>query len=341
MAKNNLRIHNAFSVLTKNQLNELVKSFHIDPRFCPQLHSLNQTITNPRLGCVGVYSIFFKSGLQLLSIPLFGIILDYYKVHIAQITTTDFLKIMCFMLLCRALDIPPSLSFFRYLYVPIFTKDWVYFSLRCGGISICNGLPSFITKWKEEFFFVYASAIAGHPGESIIGLANLGSNYGSSVATTVPTLRGDNLTLLERLRWKHRSKTVKRGSSSATKSDSPYDVDVMGESGERWDSTIHDSLLISTGTALLSSENLHGKPPPVPTYPSLERASSATFTKPPKRKVRPSYSSSIGVVLPGSSPNKMRTSRSSPDQGQGVVDLVLGLPPSNFLYLVKLLKTTQ
>lgn len=67
---------------------------------------------------------------------------------------------MCFVLLCKALDIPLLLSLFRCLYVPMVTKDWVFFSLLRGGIDICYGLPTSIKKLKEEFFFIDASAIA-------------------------------------------------------------------------------------------------------------------------------------------------------------------------------------
>lgn len=67
---------------------------------------------------------------------------------------------MCFVLLCKALDIPLLLSLFRCLYVLMVTKDWVFFSLCRGGIDICYGLPTSIKKLKEEFFFIDASAIA-------------------------------------------------------------------------------------------------------------------------------------------------------------------------------------
>ncbi|CAH1450798.1 unnamed protein product [Lactuca virosa] len=66
---------------------------------------------------------------------------------------------MCFVLLCKALNIPTSLSVFRFFYVTMIRKSWISFSLCRGGIDICDGLPSSIKKLKEKMFFVDASTI--------------------------------------------------------------------------------------------------------------------------------------------------------------------------------------
>ena len=64
---------------------------------------------------------------------------------------------MCYVLLCIALDIPPTLSLFHHLYVTVVTNDCILLSFHCGGIHIYEGLPSSIKKWKKVFFFVDAS----------------------------------------------------------------------------------------------------------------------------------------------------------------------------------------
>lgn len=63
MVKDNHPIHNAFSTLTQESLDDIVKSFQIDPRFKPFLPSKDQTINISLEGPVGVYNIFFESGL--------------------------------------------------------------------------------------------------------------------------------------------------------------------------------------------------------------------------------------------------------------------------------------
>lgn len=79
--------------------------------------------------------------------------MGYYQLHIAQITPNDFRKAICFALLCFALDILPSIIMFHYFYVTMSNSDWVSFSLRHGLVELCDGLPTSIKYWKEEFFF--------------------------------------------------------------------------------------------------------------------------------------------------------------------------------------------
>lgn len=144
--------------------------------------------------------------------------------------------------------------------------------------------------------------IWSNPEESVVGLLNLGSTYGSPVTTVVPALRGNNLSLLEHLHQKRRSKIVKRGSSSATKPNHSYHVDARSESEARRDSTIPDSSVKSTGVTRLSSKSHRGKPPPVPLYLLSKGASSATSVEFTKRKVIRSDSLAIGGVFLRSSP---------------------------------------
>ncbi|KAL4569636.1 hypothetical protein LXL04_025278 [Taraxacum kok-saghyz] len=64
--------------------------------------------------------------------------------------------IICFVMLSRALGVPPSLTVFRHLFVTLNTGDWVSFTRRQGIDDICDGVPSSIKKWKLEFIFVDA-----------------------------------------------------------------------------------------------------------------------------------------------------------------------------------------
>ncbi|CAH1426459.1 unnamed protein product [Lactuca virosa] len=87
--------------------------------------------------------------------------MDYYGLHIAQITPNGFRKILCFTLLCVAMDVSPAINLFCHFYIPMSNEDWVSFSLRHGLVEICDGLLTFIKYWKEEFFFVHASSFSG------------------------------------------------------------------------------------------------------------------------------------------------------------------------------------
>ncbi|CAH1436943.1 unnamed protein product [Lactuca virosa] len=116
----------------------LVRKYHIDPKFHPRLPEANDAITDAPEGFLGVYRVLFKSGLRLPAFYLLVTILDYYGLHIAQITHNGFRKALCFTLLCVALDVSPSITLFRYLYLPMSNGEWVSFSLRHGFVTPCS-----------------------------------------------------------------------------------------------------------------------------------------------------------------------------------------------------------
>ncbi|CAH1422144.1 unnamed protein product [Lactuca virosa] len=102
-----------------------------------------------------------KFGLRLPAFDFLETVLDYYGLHIAQIAPNDFCKILCFTLLCVALDVSPTINLCCHFYITMSNGDWVSFSLCHGLVELCDGLPSSIKYWKEEFFFVHASAFSG------------------------------------------------------------------------------------------------------------------------------------------------------------------------------------
>ncbi|CAI9302330.1 unnamed protein product [Lactuca saligna] len=102
-----------------------IKSYHIDSQIKPLLPHENQSIIDPPPGYVGVYTNFFRSGLHLPTFDFLNSVLSHYKLHIAQIAPNGFKKIMCFMLLNKALNIVPSLSVFRHFFVTMVTNDLV------------------------------------------------------------------------------------------------------------------------------------------------------------------------------------------------------------------------
>ncbi|CAI9271980.1 unnamed protein product [Lactuca saligna] len=107
----------------------LVRKYHIDPKFHPRLSDANYAITKAPEGLVGVYRVFSKFGWHLPTFDFLETVLDYYGLHIDQITHNGFRK--------------------------------VSFSLRHGSVELCDGLPTSIKFWKEEFFYVHASAFFG------------------------------------------------------------------------------------------------------------------------------------------------------------------------------------
>ncbi|CAH1433443.1 unnamed protein product [Lactuca virosa] len=166
--------------------------------------------------------------------------------------------------------------------------------------NLVNRDPKSVPKITDVQHDIVKRLIANYlvwsdPGESALGLANLGSIYRSPVTTVIPVLRADNLFLVECLYRKHRSKIVKRGSLSATKSKPPSHVDAGGESEAIRDTTITKNTIKFTGAALLSSVTHHEKP--------------YRFLRTRRRKEL------LVLLLP------------NPSSGQGVVHPVHDLPP--------------
>ncbi|CAH1446924.1 unnamed protein product [Lactuca virosa] len=104
------------SKLTVRTMGMLVRKYDIDPQFHPRLPEANEAITDAPEGLVGVYLVFFKSGLRLPAFDFLETALDYYGLHIALITPNGFRKILCFTLLCVTLDVSSAINLFGHFY---------------------------------------------------------------------------------------------------------------------------------------------------------------------------------------------------------------------------------
>ncbi|KAL4579807.1 hypothetical protein LXL04_015974 [Taraxacum kok-saghyz] len=151
-----LTMDNVTCSLTDDDLSEIKENFKMDPTFKVVVPTADQTIKMAPEGFVGIYHQFLKVGLRF---PVFGFlktILSHYNLHIAQLAPNSFRKIICFVMLSRALGIQPNLTLFRHFYVTLNAGDWVSFTRRQGVDEICDNLLSSIKRWKPEFLFVDA-----------------------------------------------------------------------------------------------------------------------------------------------------------------------------------------
>ncbi|CAI9263231.1 unnamed protein product [Lactuca saligna] len=97
--------------------------------------------------------------------------------------------------------------------------DLVSFSLCHGLVELCDGLPTFVKGWKEEFFFVYTSSFPGLMRESIgllaqnyvkwadpeevtLGIVGVSPVWNGLGKKLVETMAGREVTLLDRLHKK-------------------------------------------------------------------------------------------------------------------------------------------
>ncbi|KAL4572952.1 hypothetical protein LXL04_019741 [Taraxacum kok-saghyz] len=149
-------MENVTCSLTDDDLNEIRDFFKIDPSLQLVLPTSSQTIKTPPSGFVGIYHQFLKAGLRFPVFDFLKTVLSHYNLHISQLAPNSFRKIICFVMLSRALGVSPSLTVFRHFYVTLNAGDWVSFTRRQGIDDICDGIPSSIKKWKPEFIFVDA-----------------------------------------------------------------------------------------------------------------------------------------------------------------------------------------
>ncbi|KAL4589478.1 hypothetical protein LXL04_002385 [Taraxacum kok-saghyz] len=150
-------MENVTCSLTDGDLNEIRDFFKIGPSPQLVLPTSSQTIKTPPEGFVGIYHQFLKAGLRFPVFDFLKTVLSHYNLHIAQLAPNSFRKIICFVMLSRALGVSPSLTVFRHFYVTLNAGDWVSFTRRQGIDDICDGIPSSIKKWKPEFIFVDAN----------------------------------------------------------------------------------------------------------------------------------------------------------------------------------------
>lgn len=136
------------SKLSVKSMSIIVRKYDIDAKFHPRPPEPGDVITNAPKDFVGMCRVFLKSGLRLPAFNFLETILDYYGLHITQITPNGFLKILCFMLLCITLDIVPSITIFQHFYLPMSNGDWVSFSLCHGLVELCDNLSTSIKYWK-------------------------------------------------------------------------------------------------------------------------------------------------------------------------------------------------
>ncbi|KAL4576680.1 hypothetical protein LXL04_012778 [Taraxacum kok-saghyz] len=179
-----------YSSLTLKGLERITETYHIADSVHPTLPNPGQAIQNPLEKKAGVYHHHLKAGLRFPLNDFIASLLTHFHVHPVQLAPNGFRKVMCFLILCKMLDIAPTVDLFRYFYVISPSGDWLSFSKRPSSVELCLGLPSSIKNWKAEYFFVDSSAY----GDSV----QLG-NLSTRVSDRFRKLTAEEQLLVDRL----------------------------------------------------------------------------------------------------------------------------------------------
>ena len=158
MAKDTKNAATTLSTLTPKLLEDIIEKYKVPREYEPKLPSGKETIRTPPADFTGVYHYHVMSGLRFPLNNFITEVLNYYQIHLIQLVPNGFRKIISFILICRSLDIVPSLKLFRHFYKDSPSGDWISFSKRPNSVELCTGLPTSIKRWKPEFFFVKSEA---------------------------------------------------------------------------------------------------------------------------------------------------------------------------------------
>ncbi|CAH1440793.1 unnamed protein product [Lactuca virosa] len=182
-SKDIYNIENVTSKLSVMSLVALLNKYHIDPQFHPCLPKPGNAIVDAPAGFVEVYRLHFKSGLHLPTSDFLEADLDYYQLHIAQISSNGFRKEFFFVdasafsrpieygvAANRGSDPPPDLS----------AEDH----------ETIDRLAQNYGKW-------------GDPKEVTLGMAGLSPLWNKLGKNSVETMDGREITRLYRLHKKH------------------------------------------------------------------------------------------------------------------------------------------
>ncbi|GJX81880.1 retrovirus-related pol polyprotein from transposon TNT 1-94 [Tanacetum coccineum] len=146
--------------LSKNDLKDLVKTYRIPLDLHPCLPDHGFTMDRLPADAIGIYFDLWFSGIRVpFSIFLLPV-LKYFKVHIYQLVPLGLNKVVSFEVMCRDLNIVPTVTLFSVF--PCLYKQGAWFSFykRRNTEDVCmDDDPSSLKKWKDKFFLIDRRAI--------------------------------------------------------------------------------------------------------------------------------------------------------------------------------------
>ncbi|GJX08164.1 hypothetical protein Tco_0196096 [Tanacetum coccineum] len=164
MAKKDMHIY--VSQLKDVKLKTLIATYDIPLNLSPRLPDSNFRMINLPAGdtAIGVYSrIFDSSGVRIPFSSFLLAVLKYFKVHISQLVPLGLAKVITFEVLCRSLDIEPTVTLFRVFQTLSKQGDWFSFAKRGGSAPVCMEVTkSGLKQWKEKKFLIDRRAIPFH-----------------------------------------------------------------------------------------------------------------------------------------------------------------------------------
>ncbi|GJW47659.1 hypothetical protein Tco_0079305 [Tanacetum coccineum] len=147
--------------LSKNDLKDLVKTYRIPLDLHTRLPDVRFTMDRLPTDAIGIYSEFLWFSCVRVPFSTFLLfVLKYFKVHISQLVPLGLNKVVSFEVVCRDLNIVPTVTLFCVFQCLCKQGDWFSFS-KCRNTEdvLMDDGPSILKKWKDKFFLIDRKAV--------------------------------------------------------------------------------------------------------------------------------------------------------------------------------------
>ncbi|GJZ30753.1 hypothetical protein Tco_0575800 [Tanacetum coccineum] len=139
MSKNDMK--DRICTISKNDLKDLVKTYRIPLDLHPRLPDPRFTMDRLPADAIGIYSEFLGfSGVRVPISTFLLSVLKYFKVHISQLVPLGLNKVVSFEVVCRDLNIVPTVTLFCVFQYRRAVPDYLTWRHSCSSVS--DDLPS-------------------------------------------------------------------------------------------------------------------------------------------------------------------------------------------------------
>ncbi|KAF5802250.1 hypothetical protein HanXRQr2_Chr06g0257391 [Helianthus annuus] len=144
---------------TKKSFDRLILDVQMPPEYGACYPSEGDTGADAPPGYVTMWADFFGDCNLRLPLTVFVVeVLEWYKVHISQLSPFGMIRIRNFEFTFRALGIEPTVGDFRRFYQMTVSLGFFSFRQREGSPKLMTP-PKGMAMWKKKFFYVKAAAI--------------------------------------------------------------------------------------------------------------------------------------------------------------------------------------
>ncbi|KAJ0748622.1 hypothetical protein HanOQP8_Chr05g0203141 [Helianthus annuus] len=145
---------------TRKSFDRLMLEVQMPSEYGARYPSEGDTGADAPAGYVTMWSDFFGDCNLRLPLTVFVVdILEWYKVHISQVSPLGMIRIRNFEFTFRALGIEPTVGDFRRFYQMTVSMGFFSFRLRDGTPKLMTP-PKGMTMWKKKFFYIKSAALA-------------------------------------------------------------------------------------------------------------------------------------------------------------------------------------